>query len=174
MKIKDVLSAIGLIAVSVALGAIFFSKKTTTQIPRIITQYDTIKTIDTAWVTKLKHDTVYKINIVEKITVTPPETVKVLAPTAGAVAVSVPKKIGDSTLIYGFRVLPADSGYLVNHWQYQYWTSGPFKSLVVGPSGATTVDFYRPMPTCGLKCKVKWGVGFTLGIELVRIMLGNP
>lgn len=147
-----------------------------TTVPRIVTIHDTVKVIDTAWVTKLKHDTVYKTNITERITVTPPETIKVFVhpdTVSGIFAVSVGQHVGDSTLVLGAKYIWLDSLLLHSHWQYQYWTPGPLRSLVITPSGAPSVDFYKPVAECDMKCRLKIaGIGAAT-ITLVRALLGH-
>jgi hypothetical protein len=148
----------------------------TPPIPRIVTIHDTVTRIDTQWITRLTHDTVTvykKQNIVERITVTKPVFVKLLPQIAGLTALSVPQKTGDSTLAYGFRVMPSDSGYNTLNWQYQYWTPGPLRSLTVGPSGATVASFYDPPATCNLKCKGEWAAGGAVVITILRGLLGH-
>jgi len=171
---KNILLAFLLVAIGVGLGYSLLKPRTILTPPRIVTQYDTVKAIDTAWVTKLKHDTVYQTNIVERVTHAKPETVFVLPQTNGVSAVSVPEKYGDSTLVGGFSISRADSGYAITRWQYQYWTPGPLKSLALTPNGTPAVDFYAPPPTCDTKCKAKWGGMIWLGIELARTLLGHP
>jgi len=160
-------------AVGILIAVWSHSGPTEPQIPRIVTVHDTVKAIDTLWITKLKHDTVQKVNIIEKVTVTKPETLYKFIPISGLTALHVPNKWGDSTLAYGFRGAPLDSGYTLNYWQYQYWTPGPLRSLTVGPSGAVVTDFYKPPPTCDLKCKGKIA-GVSAGITLlIKLLLSS-
>lgn len=143
--------------------------------PIIVTQYDTVRVLDTAWVTRLKHDTVYttKTNIVERVVTTPPETVFVVPATSGLTAISVAPARGDSTLLLGFSIAPLDGTYVMTHWERQFWTPGPLRSVrMIGATPA--VQFDDPPPTCPLKCKARWAGSAVLVVELLRTVLGRP
>jgi hypothetical protein len=159
--------------VALGVGYLLFRGTAKIQPPRIVTQYDTVKVIDTQWVTKLKHDTVYKVNIVEKVTTSKPETVYVKShpdTVSGILAVSVPKKVGDSTLVLGVKYIFQDSTLTHTHWQYQYWTPGPLRSLVVQPSGALSADFYNAPRACHEVRAAGVGAG---AVTLLRLILGR-
>jgi len=161
--------------VAVGLGIVMLTRHTPpAPISRIVTEYDTVKVIDTAWVTRLTHDTVYQTNIVERVVRTPPETIRVVPPLVGVSAVAVPQKRGDSTLVLGFRLTPLDTGYAFARWQYQYWTPGPLKSIALTPDGTPAVAFYDPPPTCDLRCKGKVARGAVVIAEIIRTLLGRP
>lgn len=164
-----------LLAIAVVASLVFVFTRAPQQIPipRIVTQYDTVRVIDTQWVTKLKHDTVYKVNIVERIVTTPPETVTVVPPLNAVTAVSVGKQRGDSSLVLGVSVLPNDGTYTITRWERQYWTPGPLRSIrMVGAVPAVVFD--DPPPTCPLKCKARWAGGAVLVVELLRTVFGRP
>lgn len=157
-----------------ALGWLVFRRSAAPAVPRIVTQYDTVRTIDTAWVTRLKHDTVYRVNVVERVTHTPPETVYRVPSLTGLLALAVGQRVGDSTLLLGFHVQPDSVRYAITRWQYQYWTSGPLKSVGFTATGTPAVDFYPAPPTCDWRCKAQWSGAAVLAFELVRAALGRP
>lgn len=156
-----------------ALGWLVFRRSPAPAAPRIVTQYDTVRTIDTAWVTELKHDTVYRVNVVERVTHTPPETVYRVPPLTGLLALAVGHP-GDSTLLLGFHVEPESTHYTIRRWQYQYWTPGPLKSVGFTATGTPAVDFYPPPATCAWRCKAQWSGAAVLAFELLRAVLGRP
>jgi hypothetical protein len=122
--------------------------------PRITTIHDTIRSLDTLWITKLKTktDTLYQ----ERITLSLPETVFVTPRVWGLTALSVAPKVGDSTLAQGFSLEPGDSGQTVRmNWRVQWWTPGPLRALVVSPDGVRVGWGPPPKPGCGLFCALK-------------------
>jgi len=162
------------VACGVILGSLLFRHTSLPPVPRIVTQYDTVRQIDTLWLTKLKHDTVQKVNIVERVIRTPAETIYKVPNLVGLEALQIGEKRGDSTLAYGFLLQATDSAYTLSHWQYQYWTPGPLRSLRVTPTGAPAIVFDDPPPQCDLKCKAHWGAGFVATVELLRLIFGHP
>jgi hypothetical protein len=167
------------VLLAVALGFWFLGTRSGSHeipIPRIVTQYDTVKVIDTLWVTKLKHDTVYKVNIVERVVHTPPETVTVMPKLSGVKDVWIAPKRGDSSLVYGFSVMPLDSAgrhYAFTQWQYQYWTKGPLRSLNL-VNGTPAMTFDDPPPSCDLNCKAHVAGGAIVVFEILRSAFGHP
>ena len=146
------------VAALVAVGSYLAgSRARPVAIPTIVTQYDTVKVIDTAWITKLKHDTIYKQNIVERYVYQKPETVKVFTPLNGLLAVFVPQRLGDTTRAFGFKMQKPDSNYLLSYWEYDFWTTGPLRSMRLLSTGGVATDFYDPPETCDKKCKLKIG-----------------
>ena len=125
------------------------------QPPRIRLQIDTVATIDTVRLTEeiirtTRPDTVW----LERLTVTPPETVMVVPPLAGLTALIVAPRVGDSSVAQGFRVVPADSGYAFTRWEAQWYTPGPLRSLVID-GGLPRAAFGPPPPrACGPWCKL--------------------
>lgn len=165
---------LGVIAAIIAVGLTTRQKPLVPQ-PRIVTQYDTVRVLDTTWVTRLKHDTVYtvKTNIVERVVTTPPETVFVVPALSALTAISVAPKRGDSTLLLGVSITPLDGTYVMTHWERQFWTPGPLRSVrMIGPTPA--VQFDDPPPTCSLKCKAEWATGAVLFVQLLRTVFGHP
>jgi hypothetical protein len=144
------------LVLALALGLMFRSlfPMREPSIPRIHTVYDTVRVIDTAWVTRLRRDTI-TVNVVERVTVTVPETVYVRPSLRGMTAVAVGARVGDSTVVGGFDFRPVgDSGYERRGWQAQYYTLGPLRSLIVD-SGAPRIMFYDPPgKPCGSWCKL--------------------
>jgi hypothetical protein len=140
--------------------------------PRIVTQYDTVEKLDTAWITrevqKTKWDTVY----LERVITARPETVVVSRMTSvtGLRYLIVGEKVGDSTTALGFTVKanPQDSTtILLDLWQTRWWTAGPLRSIATD-TFPPRISFY-PAPevskNCGWWCKTKLvlasgGVGY--------------
>jgi hypothetical protein len=152
------------------LRSLFPKVVTVPGVPRIVTQYDTVRVIDTAWVTRLRRDTV-RVNVTERVTVTVPETLYVLpAPERGITAVSVGPKVGDSTLVAGFSLTPLDSGISRRGWQVQFYTLGPVKSLVL--DSVPRITFYDPPPpSCRFFCKLgHYALGASVGFGLASVL----
>lgn len=130
--------------------------------PRIVTQWDTVQKLDTAWITrevqKTKWDTVY----LERVISAKPETVVVsrMTPVSGMRYLIVGEKVGDSTTALGFTVKanPADSTtILLDLWQTRWWTAGPLRSISVD-TFPPRIAFYDPpkeSSKCGFFCKAK-------------------
>jgi hypothetical protein len=158
----------GLLIVGGALGVRELFPKTVVVAgpPRIETQYDTVRVMDTAWVMRVRRETV-TVNVTERITVTVPETIYAAPRVVGIVALQAGAKPGDSSLVAGFTLEPLDSGYTRRDWQAQFYTLGPVRSLVVDPTPRLT--FYDPpAPPCKVLCIAKYKiigglVGFGLG-----------
>jgi hypothetical protein len=142
---------------------------TMTGVPRIVTQYDTVRTLDTAWVVRLRRDTV-RMNVTERVTVTVPETVYVARVWRGITAVSVGAQVGDSTLVQGFTAEPLDSGTAHRAWTVQFYTAGPLRSLVL--DSLPRVTFYDPpLPACRFFCKVgHYALGGVVGASLMAVL----
>jgi hypothetical protein len=158
-----ILAIIGVIAIVLVVRNMF--PKTIAGPPRIETQYDTVRIIDTAWLTKVRKDTI-KVNVVERVTVTVPETVFVIPrKISGILGLSVGRNVGDSTLVYGFRIEKIDSGFETRNWQSQYYTLGPLKSLSL--DSIPHLNFYPFEKSCGTACTLKHyatGGAIVLGI----------
>lgn len=122
--------------------------------PRIETRFDTVKTVDTLWLRRqVRVDTV----LLERLSVTPPETVRVVPRLRGVTQMVVAPFIGDSTVLQGFLVFPtgADSGYALQHWQAQFWTAGPVRALAF-VNGRPALEFGPPpKPPCGFGCTAR-------------------
>lgn len=169
MKLKTVGWILLALVAALAFRSIFPKRITTPAIPRIVTVWDTVKVIDTAWVTRLRRDTL-TVNVTERVTVTVPETLYVVPRLTGVVAVAVGEKVGDSTLVGGFTIAPADSGYTRRGWQVQFYTLGPIRSLVV--DSVPRLTFYPPPPPpCRFFCKAgHYAVGIALGAGIVAVL----
>lgn len=156
------------VAIAVALLARSLFPKTVTVAgePRIFTRYDTVRTIDTAWVARIRHDTV-RVNLLERVIVTVPETVRVVPELRGIRALEVGAAVGDSTLVFGFTIAPADSQYSVRRWQAQFYTQGPLKSVAL--DSIPRVAFYPPPgKPCRTLCKVgHYLVGAVVGAGII-------
>ena len=168
------LKTIGIILLAVGgfilLRSLFPKTVTVVGAPRIVTQYDTVKVIDTAWVTRLRRDTL-KVNVTERVTITVPETIYVLPRVErGITAVAVGEHVGDSTLVGGFTLTPLDSGISRQAWTVQFYTLGPVKSLVL--DSLPRLTFYAPpKPSCGVFCKLgHYVIGASVGFGLAAIL----
>lgn len=132
-------------------------------IPRIRTLYDTVRVVDTQWVTRLRRDTI-KVNVVERVVVSVAETIYVRPKVRAITALAAGEHVGDSTIVGGFTLEPLDTGYVRRQWMAQYYTLGPVRSLVVD-SIAPRITFYPPPPKpCGTWCKLGYtGIGTSIG-----------
>ena len=88
MKLKTVGWVLLVFVAALAFRSIFPKRITTPAVPRIVTVWDTVRVIDTAWVTRLRRDTL-TVNVTERVTVTVPETLYVVPRLTGVVAVAV-------------------------------------------------------------------------------------
>lgn len=138
-------------------------------VPRIRTVYDTVRRIDTAWIVRLRHDTV-KVNVTERVTVTIPETLYVVPRTSGMVAFHAGQRIGDSTLVGGFTLVPIDSGYQRRDWLVQFYTLGPVRSLTL--DSVPRITFYPPPgKPCGFFCKTQhYLLGGAVGFGVASLL----
>lgn len=173
MRAQTFWTVVVAIAGAILLRDLFPRTEQIPSVPRIVTRYDTVRVIDTAWITRLRHDTV-RVNTVERVVVTVPETVRVVPRLRGITAVSVAKRWGDSSLVGGFSLVPLDSGYERRAWTAQLYTPGPLRSLLVDPDvPAPRATFYAPPPPpCGLLCAAKhYLLGGTVGFGACT--LGN-
>ena len=168
------LKTLGIILLAVGgfilLRSLFPKTITVVGAPRIVTQYDTVRVLDTAWITKVRHDTL-KVNVTERVTVTVPETIYVLPRVErGITALAVGEHVGDSTLVAGFSLTPLDSGISRRSWQVQFYTLGPVKSLIL--DSLPRLTFYPPpKPFCGVFCKLgHYVIGASVGFGLAAIL----
>ena len=136
--------------------------------PRIITVYDTVRALDTAWVRRVvkQTDTLY----LERVTLTLPETVYVIPRLNGLTALAVGKP-GDSTLARGFTLMPSDSGSgLLIGWQAQWWTPGPLRGFSLDTFPPRLSFYDPPGKSCGLFCKVKhYAIGAAGGWAVCKL-----
>ncbi len=148
----------------------FFPRTVEISTPPIIrTVRDTVRTLDTAWVVKLrtKTDTLYR----ERITVTLPETVYVAPRLWGLTALNVAPQRGDTTVAQGFSIEPGDSGQLLTmDWRVQWWTPGPLRGLTILPNDVRAQWGEPPKPGCGFLCAVKkYAIGAGAGWALCKL-----
>lgn len=143
--------------------------------PRIVTRYDTVQTVDTLWRSAWRERTRWDTLPPEIVTVeAAPETVYVMRPVLALTVLDVPQAIGDSTVAEGFRLTPADSGYLRTAWRMQWWTPGPFRAIdaTVFPPRVAFWPEPKPVRSCGFFCRLSLlGAGAALGAagwELAR------
>jgi len=91
----------------------------------------------------------------------------------GMTAVLVGEKVGDSTLVGGFRLAPVDSGpgYTWRRWQLQFYTLGPVRSLSMVDSTPRITFFPPAPPPCRLLCKAgHYIVGAAFGAGVVAVL----
>jgi len=138
--------------------------------PRIITVHDTVRHLDTAWVTRIRRQT-DTVNLVERVTVTVAETLHVCPGAIGLTALEVGRRVGDSTLAHGFVLKSESAGMIRRRWQAQIWTAGPLRSLVLD-SLPPRLSFYDPPPAgCGFFCKLKLlGIGGAGGFSACAVL----
>lgn len=169
MKRFAIIAAL-VVVLAVALGLVFRNlfPKTIPGVPRITTQYDTVRVLDTAWIVRVRHDTI-KVNVTERVTVTVPETVAVVPSFSGMLAVSVGRNVGDSTLVAGLSVAPLGTSYTTRRWEAQFYTPGPLKSLAVD-SGVPRINFYPWQKSCGSWCEIKhYLLGGSVGASVTAL-----
>lgn len=140
---------------AVILRELFPKREVVASPPRIRTVHDTVATVDTVWLRRAaqpsKPDTVY----LERVSVTPPETVKVAPSLVGITGLVVAPWVGDSTVVQGFRLEPVDTGYTVSQWQAQFYTMGPVRAVTL-LNGTPQIGFGPPpKPPCGRGCVAK-------------------
>jgi hypothetical protein len=136
--------------------------------PRIQTVHDTVRAVDTLWLKRqVRVDTV----LLERFSVTPPETVKVAPRLMGFTGLVVSPFVGDSTVVQGFTLIPTDSGYTLGQWQGQFYTTGPLRAVAI-VNHRPAVSFGPPPPKpCKFGCTVKhYLTGAALGASLWELL----
>lgn len=157
MKPKTLALIVLVLGGALLLRSLFPRTVTVSLPPRIRTVHDTISR--TRWqfdsaalkraIAKLKPDTVY----LERLSVTPPETVKVAPRLIGVTGIVVAPFVGDSTIVQGFTLIPNDSGYELGRFQGQFYTTGPLRAFAF-VNGRPALSFSPPPPKpCRLTCK---------------------
>lgn len=146
---------LALVAGAVILRELFPKRELVASPPRIQTVHDTVATVDTLWLRHAaqpsKPDTIY----LERISVTPPETVLVAPRLVGMTGLIVAPWVGDSTVMQGFRLAPVDTGYTVTQWQAQFYTMGPVRAVTF-LNGTPQIGFGPPPEKpCRFGCKLK-------------------
>jgi hypothetical protein len=170
MKLKTVGWVLLALVAALTFRNVFPKHITTSGVPRIFTQYDTVRVLDTAWVVKVRRDTL-RVNVVERVTTTVAETLYIVPGLDGVTAVAVGAQVGDSTLVRGFSLAREDTGYTWRTWQVQFYTLGPVRSLVLDGS-VPRLTFYPPPPKpCRFFCKAGYFVkGAALGAGIVAVL----
>jgi len=158
-----------IVAGALLLRELFPKREVIASPPRITTVHDTVRAVDTLW---LKRQVRVDTLLLERLTITPPETVRIAPPLVGMTGLVVAPFVGDSTVLQGFRGSPVDSGYAVIRWQAQFWTAGPVQAVGF-VNGTPAVRFGPPPPKpFGLLQRAKLvliGLGLgAAGWELVR------
>lgn len=137
--------------------------------PRIVTQYDTVARLDTAWITRLRHDTI-RVNVTERVVVTVPETIYAAPRVRGMTALHAGKRVGDSTLVGGFVLEPLDSGYTRREFLVQFYTLGPVRSVTI--DSVPRITFYPvPAKPCQFFCKAgHYLTGAAIGFGVASLL----
>jgi hypothetical protein len=104
--------------------------------PEIVTKYDTVLRIDTAWIERVRTVRVQVPTPVRTVTVQVPETVTVIN-HSGVTAISSGYEWGDTLRVFGFTI---ESG-LMRRWEVAYFGTGPFRSMLLD-SLPPTVTFW--------------------------------
>lgn len=134
-------------------------------------RYDTVKSIDTVWVQKLRRstDTLW----LERLITAQPETIYALPTVTGLRALLVPQAYGDTMIALGFQLKPSgDSAYISQQWSATWVYPGPLKALLADtfPPRASFWPAPPPVHSCGLFCKLShYAVGGAGGYALCRI-----
>jgi hypothetical protein len=134
--------------------------------PRIVTHYDTVQTIDTAWVTRLVRETKWDTVFLERVVTAAPETLRVCPELRGLTTLTVGQRPGDSTVAQGFALTVRDTLVLLERWQTQWWTPGPLRafSLDVFPPRVAFWEPPKAVKGCGFFCQLShYGVGGAVG-----------
>ena len=163
------------IALGIGVGALAFRSKQVERIPEIHTQYDTVTVIDTLWLKKLSHDTLYKHDtvIVERQIAQKPETTTIFVSESGITAVQVGQKRGDTTNVLFFKTELKDSTsrqFIHHKYLWQTFTPGPLKSVLMLGDGKVATDFYSPPKACTPWKDRALGAG---AVTLLRLVLGK-
>jgi hypothetical protein len=175
-KIEGAAAALVVLGIGVMTRTLFPRTVTVATPPRIVTVYDTVAQLDTAWVPRLVHDTIRTpAPPPEKITTTIRDTIYRVPPLAGLTSLDVAAAVGDSTLAAGFSVTPVDSGrgYDLRRWTAQYYTLGPVRSIVLQPGmGAPRLTWGDPPPPpCALGCTLRhYATGAAVGGGIVALL----
>jgi hypothetical protein len=151
-KVNTAASIVLVVGAAIIGRTLFPVTKTVVAPPVIVTVRDTVKSVDTLFIRRIKTDTLW----LTRVSVTPPETVKVAPPLTGLVLLSVGEHVGDSTIAQGFNLAPIDTGYTVHLWRATWWTPGPLRAIrIVGqtPQAAfwSAPEVVKP---CKFFCKV--------------------
>lgn len=165
-------------ALAVALGFTLGHKSTSPSIPTIVTKYDTVTVTefkrDTQFIVKLKTDTVYKVNVVERVITAPPETIHVFHALSGITGVNAGQKFGDTTKVVSFKLAEKDTTpvatFLLTKNLYTYYTPGPVQAVFLTDSGTPHVTFGDKFPVCHPLQNAAEGAG---AIILLRLILSH-
>lgn len=135
--------------------------------PHIQTIHDTVATVDTLWLRRqVRVDTL----LLERFSVTPPETVTVAPRLTGMTALVVAPFVGDSTVVQGFTLTPNDSGYAVGQWQGQFYTTGPLRAVAFVNDRPAVSFGAPPLPPCKFTCKAgHYLIGIGVGAALWEV-----
>ena len=139
-------------------------------VPRIITVHDTIETIDTTWITRVRTDVIRDtINLVEVVTVERADTLYQCPPVLGVYALEIPNVWGDSTLVGGFKLTPVDTGYTYERWRAQYFTPGPLRAMIAD-SLPPVMSFWPAPPICRCNSLTKTLIGAAGGFLACTVL----
>lgn len=122
-----------------------------------------------AKIKRTKPDTLY----LERVTSAPPDTVYRVPELVGLYGLLVGKNVGDTTLGFGYRVHPLDTGYTINPWTAVWLTPGPVSSFSFDHDGTPMLGFYdppKPRKDCNLFCKLgHYAVGGVGGYAICKL-----
>jgi hypothetical protein len=128
--------------------------------PEIITRYDTVTRLDTAWYPSPPETVTVPPRVVvhvDTFTVVVDCPAPDFSPTHGVSVLLSPYGWGDTLRVGGFTFEPLDSSLIRRDWQASYFAMGPIKSMrFVGDTIPPVFDFYpQPPPPCGFGCSLK-------------------
>lgn len=164
MSSKTLALVVLVVAGALVLRSLFPKTVVVASPPHISTIHDTIATVDTLWLRRqVRVDTV----LLERLSVTPPETVKVAPRLMGFTGLVVAPFVGDSTVVQGFTLTPTDSGYEVGQFQGNFYTTGPVRALAIVNNRPAISFGPPPKPPCGFGCKLgHYAIGAAFGAGL--------
>ena len=157
---------IGIVLLAIAAAFIvrelFPKTKTVRTPPEIHTKWDTLEVVrmDTVeverWRTRTRtvHDTV---NLVREVVITQIDTMFVLQPLLGMIALNAQgEEWGDSLIIRGTEIWGDTSSIQRRDWRSSHFIAGPIRTIALGDSLPPLVEHW-PMPPepCGFWCKRK-------------------
>lgn len=161
----------------VGLAWAMWPPKTVYTPPEIVTRWDTIAVLDTAWIDRVRIDT---INLTREVLVQRTDTVLLarvdtvwaLDPIVGINAVSVGEEWGDTTRIAGFKLTAESDTLRLRRWQTTHFTAGPLGGIVV--DSIPPLVWFHPMPPdpCRFGCKAKIaGIGGLTGAAVALLLV---
>ncbi len=174
ITVKGAALLLALLSASFLVGKFIFPRREIRQIPQIVTEWDTVTVLDTAWVTDIREvrDTV---TLVRRVTVrdtvetvvTVTDTIIAFPPVWGMRAVNVPLEWGDTMKVLGFELRGEGDRVTSRDWQADIFVAGPLESLLVDSLPPKVTFHPMPDPPCTFWCKRKHeaiGAGIAVAI----------